>query len=175
MAAPSFLAEVMAASGQAVNLCYQCRKCTLGCPMAEEFDFPPNVVMRLVQLGRKDELLRSRAIWMCVSCETCGTRCPNGIKTAPVMDVLREACLREGVVPADPVTVDFHRSFTASIRKFGRVHEATMLMNYKLKTRNFTGDLDVGLKLFLRGKIPLFPKKSRNITKIKEIFKKADL
>ncbi|MBN2333781.1 MAG: 4Fe-4S dicluster domain-containing protein [Deltaproteobacteria bacterium] len=173
MAEQTFLEQVVARSGQPVNLCYQCRKCTLGCPTVDDFDYPPNMVMRMIQLGMKDELLRSKAIWMCVSCETCGTRCPNGIKTAPVMDVLREMCLQEGIAPADQVTVDFHRAFTGSIRTFGRIHEATMLMQYKMKTRNFTTDVDVGLKLFLKGKIPILPKKSKNIKKIKEIFDKS--
>ncbi|MEA2110248.1 MAG: 4Fe-4S dicluster domain-containing protein [Pseudomonadota bacterium] len=173
--ADNFLQQVMEESGQPVNLCYQCRKCSAGCPMVDEFDFPPNMVMRMVQLGMKAELLRSKAIWMCVSCETCGTRCPNEIKIAPVMDSLRAACLAEGVEPADQVTVDFHRAFTSSIRTFGRIHEATMLMNYKLKTRDFTSDVGVGLKLFLKGKIPILPKKSKNISKIKEIFERSGI
>ena len=89
------------------------------------------------------------------------------------MDSLRAQCINEGVTPADPVTVALHTAFIESIKMFGRVHEATMLMNYKWKSKNFTSDLDVGLKLFLRGKIPLMPKKSKNMTKIKEIFKEA--
>ncbi len=169
----TFLQQVMEESGQPINLCYQCRKCSAGCPMVEEFDFPPNMVMRMVQLGQRDELLRSKAIWMCISCETCGARCPNEIKIAPVMDCLRAACLAEGVVPADPVTVALHTSFTESIKTFGRVHEATMLMKYKLRSKNLTADLDVGLKLFLKGKIPLLPKKTKNVRKVKEIFQAA--
>ncbi|RLB69988.1 MAG: heterodisulfide reductase [Deltaproteobacteria bacterium] len=169
----TFLQQVMEESGQPINLCYQCRKCSAGCPMVEEFDFPPNMVMRMVQLGQRDELLRSKAIWMCISCETCGARCPNEIKIAPVMDCLRAACLAEGVVPADPVTVALHTSFTESIKTFGRVHEATMLMKYKLRSKNLTSDLDVGLKLFLKGKIPLLPKKTKNVRKVKEIFQAA--
>jgi len=169
----TLLQQVMEESGQPVNLCYQCRKCSAGCPMVDEFDFPPNMVMLMVQLGQRDELLRSRAIRMCISCETCGARCPNEIKIAPVMDCLRAACLAEGVEPADPVTVALHTAFTESIQTFGRVHEATMLMKYKLRSKNLTADLDVGLKLFLKGKIPLLPKKTKNVQKVKEIFQAA--
>jgi heterodisulfide reductase subunit C len=169
----TLLQQVMEESGQPVNLCYQCRKCSAGCPMVDEFDFPPNMVMRMVQLGMKDELLKSKAIWMCVSCETCGSRCPNEIRIAPVMDSLRAQCLKEGVTPADEVTVALHTSFVDSIKTFGRVHEATMLMKYKLKSKKYTSDLDVGLKLFLKGKIPIMPKKSKNVAKVKEIFKNA--
>jgi heterodisulfide reductase subunit C len=169
----NLLEKVVAASGQPVNLCYQCRKCSTGCPMVDEFDFPPNMVMRMVQLGREEELLASRAIWMCVSCETCGSRCPNEIRIAPVMDLLRAECLKQGVTPADPTTVALHTSFVESIKQFGRVHEATMLLKYKLRSRKFTDDLDVGLKLFLKGKIPIMPKKSRNLARIREIFSRA--
>jgi heterodisulfide reductase subunit C len=171
--AENLLQKVMAESDQPINLCYQCKKCSVGCPMIEEFDFPPNMVMRMIQLDMKDELLKSKAIWMCISCETCGTRCPNEIRIAPIMDSLRAQCINEGVVPADPVTVALHTAFIESIKMFGRVHEATMLMNYKWKSKNFTSDLDVGLKLFLRGKIPLMPKKSKNMAKIKEIFQES--
>ena len=169
----NLLDKVIAESGQPVNLCYQCRKCSAGCPMVEEFDFPPNMVMRMVQLGREKELLASRAIWVCVSCETCGSRCPNEIRIAPVMDVLRAECLKQEVAPADPTTVALHTSFVESIKQFGRVHEATMLLKYKIKSKKFTDDLDVGLKLFLKGKIPILPKKSKNLAKIKEIFSRA--
>lgn len=169
----SLLQKVMADSGQPINLCYQCRKCSNGCPMVAEFEYAPNLVLRMVQLGMKDELLKSKAIWLCVSCETCGSRCPNEIRIAPIMDSLRAMCLAEGVTPADPVTVALHSSFIDSIKKFGRVHEATMLMAYKLKSKNLTSDLGVGLKLFLKGKIPILPNKSKNLAKIKELFQDA--
>ena len=164
--------RIMTESGQPVNLCYQCRKCSAGCPTVADFDYPPNMVIRMIQLGEEDKLLSSRAIWMCVSCETCGTRCPNGIRISAVMDSLRAACLASGVKPADPVTVALHTSFIGNIKFFGRLHEATMLMLYKLKCGSIAKeDIDVGLKLFLRGKIPLLPKRSRNIRKIRDLFK----
>jgi heterodisulfide reductase subunit C len=173
-AAARFLQEVTKESGQPVNLCFQCGKCSAGCPMIAEFDYPPNAVMRMIQLGRRGELLASRAIWMCVSCETCGTRCPNGIQTAAVMDSLRAACVKEGVKPADRVTVDLHTAFTSNVKTFGRLHEATMLLLYKLKSRTISiADVELGVKLFLRGKIPLFPKKSKNLDVIRQLFRGA--
>ena len=167
----SLLKQVMEESGQPVNLCFQCRKCSAGCPMIDEFDYPPNMVMRMIQLGQRDELLASKAIWMCVSCETCGTRCPNGIETAPVMDTLRATCLEEGVKPADHITVDLHTSFVSNLKIFGRLHEVTMLMLYKLKAKSISlDDLELGVKLFFRGKMPLLPRKSKNMQKIKDLY-----
>ncbi len=40
--------------GENVYLCYQCVKCTSGCPMVEYFDWQPNQIMRALQLGQED-------------------------------------------------------------------------------------------------------------------------
>ncbi|MBN1686046.1 MAG: 4Fe-4S dicluster domain-containing protein [Spirochaetales bacterium] len=168
----SLLRRIMNESGQPVNLCFQCRKCSAGCPMIDEFDFPPNMVMRMIQLGRREELLASKAIWMCVSCETCGARCPNGIEIAPVMDCLRAECLEEGVIPADKTAVGLHTAFTDNVKVFGRLHEATMLMLFKLRDKKISkDDIELGVKLLLRGKIPLLPRRSKDLQKIRELFK----
>lgn len=170
----NLLTRVMEESGQPVNLCFQCKKCSAGCPMIGEFDYPPNMVMRMVQLGERNTLLTSKAIWMCVSCETCGARCPNGISTAAVMDSLRAACVAEGAKPADRATFELHNAFTENVKTFGRLHEASMLMLYKLRSRQISkDDIELGVKLFFRGKIPLLPGKSKNMEKIRALFRDA--
>ncbi len=74
-----------------VENCYQCGKCTAGCPAADAMDFMPNQVLRLVQADEIDRVMRSRAIWLCVSCLTCTTRCPQSVDCAFDMDELTEA------------------------------------------------------------------------------------
>lgn len=69
-----FLDQVENQSGQKVRICYQCGKCSAGCPVAYAMDLLPNQVMRLVQLGLKEEVLTCATIWLCASCETCATR-----------------------------------------------------------------------------------------------------
>ena len=66
--------EVERRLGREVSACYQCGKCTAGCPVAYEMFYPVHAMVRLVQLGRKDDALRSRSQWVCVACETCSTR-----------------------------------------------------------------------------------------------------
>ena len=85
----TFQEEVEARSGINPARCYQCGKCTAGCPMTFAMDLDPARVMRLVQLGQRDQALQSHTIWLCASCETCTTRCPQEIDTARVMDALR--------------------------------------------------------------------------------------
>ena len=53
----SFLEEAQKRSGEDVNLCYQCLKCTAGCPTAPYMDIRPNNVIRMIQMGMKKEVL----------------------------------------------------------------------------------------------------------------------
>ena len=73
----SFVAEVERLSGQKLLACYQCGKCSAGCPMAAHMDILPNQLIRMAQLGMREQLLASKSIWMCVSCLTCNSRCPD--------------------------------------------------------------------------------------------------
>lgn len=90
----AFIDKVEALAGQDLLACYQCGKCSAGCPMAKHMDLPPNQMIRYAQLGLKDELLASESIWMCVSCLTCNTRCPKGVRIAEVIEALRQMHLR---------------------------------------------------------------------------------
>ena len=71
-----FVSQVEEMSAQRVADCYQCGKCTAGCPTAFAMDYPPNQIIRGIQLGMRDAVLSSKAIWVCAACETCTTRCP---------------------------------------------------------------------------------------------------
>jgi heterodisulfide reductase subunit C len=170
---PTFLEEAKEKSGEDLSLCYQCLKCTAGCPTAPHMDIRPNNLIRMIQMGMKDAVLRSHAIWLCVSCETCGTRCPNKIDIGVLMDALREMAVKEKVPAAEKNIHLLHEAFVESIRRGGRVHEATMLMEYKLRSRDFLTDLIPGMKLFLKGKIPLLPTLIKGRDEIKRIFERC--
>lgn len=90
----SFVAKVEALSGQDLLACYQCGKCSAGCPMAGHMDILPNQMIRFAQLGFAEELLNSQAIWMCVSCLTCNSRCPKGVRIAEIIEAIRQIQLR---------------------------------------------------------------------------------
>ncbi len=90
-----FVAKVEELSGQNLLACYQCGKCSAGCPAVSEMDILPNQVIRLAQLGLKDELSKSKSIWICASCMTCNSRCPKGVNIAEVMEALRLILLRK--------------------------------------------------------------------------------
>ncbi|MBI4756926.1 MAG: 4Fe-4S dicluster domain-containing protein [Betaproteobacteria bacterium] len=90
----AFVARIEELSGQDLLACYQCGKCSAGCPMANYMDILPSQMIRFAQLGLKDELLSSEAIWLCVSCLTCNSRCPKGVRIAEVIEAMRQVCIR---------------------------------------------------------------------------------
>ena len=93
-AAAAFIEKVEAWSQQELLACYQCGKCSAGCPMAKYMDILPHQIIRYAQLGLEKELLSSEAIWLCVSCLTCNTRCPKGVHIAEVIEAVRQVRLR---------------------------------------------------------------------------------
>jgi len=90
-----FVLKVEELSGQNLLACYQCGKCSAGCPAVSQMDILPNQVIRYAQLGLKEELLDSNSFWVCASCISCNSRCPKGIKIAEVMEALRQILLRK--------------------------------------------------------------------------------
>jgi heterodisulfide reductase subunit C len=90
-----FVRKIEELSGQKLLACYQCGKCSAGCPAVGEMDILPNQVIRYAQLGLKEELLEAKSVWVCASCYTCNVRCPKGIKIAEVMEAVRQVLLRK--------------------------------------------------------------------------------
>jgi len=89
-----FTAKVQQIADQNLLACYQCGKCSAGCPLAAYMDIPPAQMIRLAQLGMEQELLDSEAIWICVSCMTCNSRCPKGVNIAELIESMRQVKLR---------------------------------------------------------------------------------
>jgi heterodisulfide reductase subunit C len=165
-----FVKQINDLSDQTIQLCYHCHKCTAGCPVADEMSYGPDRVLRLIQLGERERLLTSSDIWICASCETCGTRCPNEIDIARVMDALRQVAVSEGAAIAEPDAIRFHRLFLALLQRVGRMHEATLLSLYLLWTRNVLGYVGVGTKMIVKGKAPLIPHPVKARRDVKRIF-----
>jgi len=90
-----FVKKVEEISGETLPSCYQCGKCSAGCPMSSAMDLMPNQIVRLVQLGLEEDIANSKTIWLCASCLTCAARCPRGVDLAKIMEALRLLTLRE--------------------------------------------------------------------------------
>lgn len=167
-----------------VTDCYQCRKCTAGCPVTFAMDFYPHEIIRLTGLGQESLVLECNTIWVCAACETCTTRCPNNIDIAGVMDYLKELAIKthRDIPQRDVVT--FHQVFLDDIRlSGGRLHEALLFRMFtgrsggamaKFMKGTMMGDLKMGFDLFRKGRLRLKPpKRVKNIEQFMELFKKA--
>ena len=175
MLAAEFVQQISTLSRQNIQLCYHCHKCTSGCPVAEEMQYGPDRILRMVQLGQKERLLASADIWVCAACETCGARCPNEIDIAQVMDALRQTAYRESVRVGDPDALKFHRLFLGLTGLFGRMHEASLMGILTLQTRKLATDVGTIFKLLFKGKAPLLPKPVKQMDQIKRIYTHARL
>jgi len=174
---PAFRRQVEKRLGQKISSCFHCNKCSSGCPVTFAMDLLPNRIVRMVQMGMNDQVLRSSTIWLCASCQTCTTRCPNEVDIAGLMDVLREMAVREKAPLAEENIPLFHEAFLAEVEKRGRVFEAGMLARYKLKTLKSGGlskDAALGWEMFKRGKLKLLPEGIRRRDQIREIFRQSE-
>jgi len=89
--------KVLELSGVNPYTCYQCGKCSAGCPSISLMELTPNQVIRYIQMGDIESALDSNTIWICATCFTCTVRCPKGVDLAKLMEALRQIRLRKNV------------------------------------------------------------------------------
>lgn len=168
---PGFAELVQQKSGKELRQCYHCLKCSAGCPINFAMDWAPNQLIRMVQLGLRERVLSSSTIWLCASCETCATRCPNEVDIPSIMDTLKEMAIRNGVRSREAVIQTFHRVFLNCIREYGRIHEVSLLASLKMLTLNPFQDMRLGIKMFNKGKLSLLPSRIENVHQLDAIFR----
>jgi heterodisulfide reductase subunit C len=162
--------EVNRKSETDLNSCYQCRTCSNGCPFVEAMDYPPNVVIRMIQYGMRRQVLECNTIWVCVNCHTCSSQCPNNIDIAAIMNTLTQMALEERIqVPTEDI-LDFHLSVLHSIEAYGRTHKLRIMLRHKLATGDWFKDFDLGLKMLSKRKLDLFPSRVKAVKEIHRLF-----
>jgi len=173
IAKSEFRSDIERQSGQKILQCYQCGKCTAGCPVSYSMDLGPRRVIRAIQLGLKDEALSSSTIWLCFFCYTCSARCPREIDIARVMESLRLMAVSEGVKPAEKDIELFHRLFLDNVRRWGRIHELGLAGSYNLFSRHFLANVGLLPGMVSRSKLAILPPRIRATAQVKAIFAKA--
>ncbi len=101
----ALIREAVDICGENIAACYQCGKCTAGCPSVSAMEIAPHTVIRLLQLGQTGEVLKTKAIWLCAACQTCKVRCPKGVDLARIMEALRQIILRENRTYTTPESI----------------------------------------------------------------------
>jgi heterodisulfide reductase subunit B len=153
-----------------VFLCYQCKKCTSGCPVAPYFDLTPHQVLRACQFGQTDMVLNSRTISICAACETCSTRCPQDIDIARIMDELEIMAAEQGIKSPAPSVPMFYKSANRGINWFGRMWELGLMVELYIRQffswqidfpQIFKYDLPMAFHMFRHGKLKILPSIAR--------------
>ena len=175
----SFASEIKEKSGSNLERCYQCVACSSGCPVAYVMDYAPHQIIRMTLLGLKNKVLDSTAYWLCASCETCATRCPNDIEIVQIMDRLRHIAFREGYTNQTPLPL-FHRTFLGGVKSYGKVFELMLILRYMLTSRDIfklselPNNMKMGFNMFSRGKLAVLPDKIKGRANIKRIFQQTE-
>ncbi|MGA1794480.1 MAG: 4Fe-4S dicluster domain-containing protein [bacterium] len=194
-----FLTRIETMSGQRVSSCYQCGKCSAGCPLCTEMDLAPNQIIRLVQLGIKERVLASKTIWICASCQTCTLRCPQLIDLAKVMDGIRiiaqQECredttdwrrmvrdmwqrAKEGTLSLLQMDAEanlkcFNQIFLDSIQYYGRVFEPSLIYNYNINSGYLFANFLKAPIMLLKSKIKLLPVEVQRVERVQKIFERV--
>ena len=171
-----FRKTVEAKSGQSLSDCYQCGKCSGGCPVLADLDLSPNRVLRTVQLGLEDDALRNETVWCCVACGTCNSRCPMGVDIVRILDTLRAVAIERGVErPATAARVwAFHKAFLDSVREFGRLSEIALMGGYNINSGRLFTNVVKAPWFFLKGKVSLSPHNIRRVGRLQRAFKRIE-
>jgi heterodisulfide reductase subunit C2 len=169
----SFLNEIEKASGEKISGCYQCYRCTLGCPVVADMDIYPHRVIRYIVLGEREKVLTSKTMWTCLQCVTCSVRCPNDIDIAHVFDTLRKIAVKEHK-EAETDTWKFDQYFIDSVKKHGRLHEMETILRYKIDKRDLFGDTKMGMAMFMKGRMGILPHNIKDRKGLKDMFKRIE-
>lgn len=164
------ISQVEQISGADLSRCYHCRGCAPVCPVGLAMKLPPHGVIRLVQFGLREEVLSSSAIWVCLGCHTCSSLCPMAIDIASIMDALRFLALEEGVTPAEPEILEFHRQVLETVEHYGRTHKLEIMLRFKAKFRNWFGDMNVGIRMLAKRKLELTASKVSAVEEVRQLF-----
>jgi heterodisulfide reductase subunit C len=165
--------DVKALSGASPMNCYQCCKCSSGCPVASGADLKPHEVVRMVQMDQREAVLASRFIWECTSCQTCTTRCPQKVDLAAMNDALRAMSRAAQKVVSDTAVPVFNDIFLKIVRKRGRVYEMGLMAEFKLRTMRLLEDVSKAPVMLLKGKLPLLGPRVGGRTERKAMFDRA--
>jgi heterodisulfide reductase subunit B len=167
---PDLANRIQEELGENVYLCYQCVKCTSGCPVGRFFDWQPNQIMRALQLGQEDIALEAQTPWLCAACQTCTTRCPQELDIARIMDFLTREAIERGISPPIPEVNTFNEAFMREIRLWNRSYEPGLMAEMMIRNHDIKStmnDLGMYMKFFQKGKIGFFPSPAKMPSKRK--------
>lgn len=143
-------AAIAAQAGVDLKDCYQCGKCTAGCPLAESMDLMPREIIRYLQLGALDTVLSAKTPWICAQCDVCSTRCPQNVDICSTMRAVRLASKHAGKRPVREADI-FDDAFIANVRAHGVSNEQYLAAGYNVKSGHLLQDAGNAVRMLKRG------------------------
>ena len=174
--ARNILKRIQAESGVNISACFGCKKCSNGCPVQFAMDLHPYQVVRYAQFGQADRLKDCETIWICSSCQTCVTRCPNDVDIPRLMDYLKETAAKEHRLTRQKRVLQFHRTFLREIKTRGRIFEASLMTRQMIQSGDVMNPGKViktarlGVAMLRRGRLRIVPDRVKDRKWIKALF-----
>ena len=175
-----FLRKMEGETGANISACYQCERCTNSCPVSYYMDVKPHQVIRHIQLGWREELMKSSTIWVGLSCEMCTTYGPNEVGVAETINHLRNMAFRSTIEPKEKILAAFHETFLRELQRFGRVNEFWLMaalslkpdvLREKIQSGDLRQELSLGMTLWRKGRLKLLPHRCRAMRKIRALYR----
>jgi len=86
-------------NGEELAACFACSTCTAACPIANQWNYKPHQLIRMILLGMRSEVLSSKEIWECLTCFQCQERCPQKVRITDILFDCKNLAAEEGKVP----------------------------------------------------------------------------
>lgn len=166
--------QITADAGVDLKDCYQCGKCSAGCPVAPMASMMPREVIRNLQLGNAESVIDADMPWLCASCGMCQARCPQNVDLPNLMLACRRAALREGKKPLQEVSA-FNSIFIDGVKEKGVSDEAALAMKFNVVTGHLAQDALSAPKMVLRGMLNLSEHKVDGASEVKAIIERSRL
>ncbi|MGQ9654534.1 MAG: 4Fe-4S dicluster domain-containing protein [Thermodesulfobacteriota bacterium] len=99
-----------------LDSCLTCGTCAGGCPVADWEGMDPRKMVRMIQLGLEDDVVRSNWIWQCTNCQRCTWACPMGINFGQIIYNARSSVPREETPGEIQKTANNHRETMNNMR-----------------------------------------------------------
>lgn len=171
---PSFVDEIKKMSGgEKILDCIQCGVCAGSCHARFAMDYSPMQIIKMAQLGLKQEVLSSSTVWICASCYTCASRCPRGLDIPAIMSGFKNMAMTNDVPAPIKLKPKFHKTFSEIVSKYGRMQESQLKIKLTNKTsvNELLQNASLGLRMLRKGKLTLTPSKLKSSTHFSEIVK----
>jgi quinone-modifying oxidoreductase subunit QmoC len=86
---PTLLHELKEYGAVGIEKCFNCGNCTAICPLTnDKYAFPRNMI-RMAQIGNREQLSQSLDPWLCYYCGDCSETCPQGAEPGETMMATR--------------------------------------------------------------------------------------